>query len=180
MLRPIMQSDAGYRQGDGADFVPQFQPAPQARTRTPIIAVDTVDNCWLFVPEQEVPIVSVPVTGYGSTMSDLAYSNWLLSHPRDVFPMDREVALLRPSNASSSPQRRLEPAVCLLHLKSTLPSLPFRKLFLRSHPVQSYQPFDNTPPPLEVCLRDFINRLYNFGEERVQLILGGEAEFETV
>lgn len=74
----------------------------------------------------------------------------------------------------------LEPVIRLLHIHLQLPRLLLPDLFGSLHLVKRDKPLHYLAPVLKVLVRHPVDRLYNVRQQRVQLVLGQEAELYGV
>lgn len=68
----------------------------------------------------------------------------------------------------------------LLDVQVQLPRLLLAKFIRRLHLVQRNEPLHNLAPVVEILIRHTVHRLDHIREERMQLVLGQEAELDGV
>ena len=83
-------------------------------------------------------------------------------------------------NIHASRQCSPEPLICLLDVHLQLPRLLVAQLLRGPHLVQRDEPLHYLAPAVKVLVRDLVDRLDDVREERVQLVLGEEAELDGV
>ena len=86
----------------------------------------------------------------------------------------------KPSVPPSSRQRPPEPLIRLLYVQLQLPRLLVAQLLGGAHLVERDEPLDDLAAVVKVLVGDLVDGLDDVGEERVQLVLGEQAELDGV
>lgn len=84
------------------------------------------------------------------------------------------------AHSQCSEHDSLEAAVRRLHLELDLTPVVLGKLLVRLHAVEMNEPLDDMASAFKVNVRDFVDALNHLAEQRVQLVLAGQAKLERV